>query len=80
MPGVNVQVSDKCTGCGICTKGICFVNAIELTNKKSVIDEKCRGCGRCISICPQQAIEIKIEDDKYIEASIKELDRIINVS
>ncbi|MHA1986036.1 MAG: DUF362 domain-containing protein [Promethearchaeota archaeon] len=80
MSGVKVQVSDKCIGCGTCTEGICFVNAIELTNKKSFINENCRGCGRCVRICPQKAIELTIEDNKYVEASIKELDEIIDVS
>jgi ferredoxin len=80
MPGVNVKVTDKCTGCGTCTKGICFVNAIDLTNKRSVINENCRGCGRCVEICPQKAIELKIEDSNYIESSIKDLDKIINVT
>jgi ferredoxin len=80
MPGVNVQATDKCTGCGTCTKGICFVNAIKLTNKKSFIDVNCRGCGRCVTICPQKAIELNFEDNKYVETSIKELDTIIDVT
>ena len=40
----------------------------------------CRGCGRCVEVCPQKAIELKIEDNKYIETSIKELDKIIDVT
>jgi len=80
MSGVKVQVTDKCTGCGTCTNGICFVNAIRLTNKKSIINKECRGCGRCVEICPQKAIELTIEDKNYLEASIKELDKIIDVS
>ena len=80
MSGVKVQVSNKCTGCGTCTRGICFVNAIKLINKKSTISDECRGCGRCVNVCPQKAIKLTIEDKNYIETSIKELDEIIDVS
>jgi Fe-S-cluster-containing hydrogenase component 2 len=80
MKGITVQVTDKCIGCGTCTKGICFVNAIELSDNKAIISEDCRGCGRCIEICPNDAIELKIEDSNYIKNSIEELDRIIEVN
>ena len=80
MPGVVVRVTNKCIGCGTCLKGICFVNAIKLENKKAVITEECRGCGRCVSVCPQNAIELLINDETYIKKSIKELDDLIEVT
>ena len=80
MPGVVVQVSDKCIGCGKCLKNICFVNAISLKDNHAVISKECRGCGRCVNICPQNAIELYIDDEKYIEKSILELDNIVDVA
>ena len=80
MPGVVVQVSDKCVGCGTCLKDICFVNAISLKDNHAVISKECRGCGRCVNICPQNAIELHIDDEKYIEKSILELDNIVDVA
>lgn len=79
MPGVKIQVTDKCIGCGTCTRGICFINAIQLIDTHAVISENCRGCGRCVSICPQKAIELRIEDKNYVNESINELDKIIDV-
>jgi len=80
MPGVEIRVTDKCIGCGTCLKGTCFVNAITLENKQAVISKECRGCGRCVSICPQNAIELLIDDEKYIKKSIQEIDSIIEVA
>ncbi|MHA2006459.1 MAG: DUF362 domain-containing protein [Promethearchaeota archaeon] len=80
MPGVKIQVTDKCIGCGTCTRGICFVNAIQLIDTHAVISENCRGCGRCVDTCPQKAIELRIEDKNYIIKSIKELDKIIDIA
>jgi len=55
MPGVQITVSDRCVGCGICTQGACFVDAVRLKGKVAVIDEAaCRGCGQCVSVCPEQ--------------------------
>lgn len=52
-PFVN---TDKCIGCGACTK-ICAHSAAIVTDKKASIDHnKCVGCGRCIGICPKDAV------------------------
>lgn len=81
MPGVRVKVSNKCIGCGTCTRNICFVNAIHVINKHSVINNNlCKGCGRCIAVCPQTAIELLIEDDKFIEKSIEKISPLVDVS
>ncbi|MHA2391216.1 MAG: 4Fe-4S dicluster domain-containing protein [Promethearchaeota archaeon] len=80
MSGIKIQVTDTCIGCGTCIKEICFVNAINIINNRANINEDCRGCGRCVAVCPQEAIELIIEDDKYIEKSIKDLDNIIDVA
>jgi MinD superfamily P-loop ATPase len=80
MSGIEIQVTDKCIGCGTCTKGVCFVNAIELINDRAVINKECRGCGRCIDICPQKAITLSIEDDNYVKKAIEEIERLIDVT
>lgn len=80
MKGVNVKVSDRCKGCGICTKGYCFVDAIHMIRDKAIITQMCRGCGRCIIVCPHEAIELTINDENYIKNSIEEIDEIIDVT
>jgi len=80
MPGVRVQITERCIGCGTCSKGVCFVNAIHIINKKASISESCRGCGRCISICPQKAIEIEITDAEFLEKSIQHIASLVDIA
>jgi ferredoxin len=80
MPGVTVTVNDACVGCGTCTRGICFVDAIQVTNGRAAITDECRGCGRCVDVCPQGAIEICIEGDQFVANSITHISRLVNVS
>jgi len=80
MPGISVSVTDKCTGCGTCAEGICFVNAIRLEENRAVKSNACRGCGRCAAICPNDAIEIKINNPNYIENSITRISKVVDVS
>ncbi|MFX1394058.1 MAG: DUF362 domain-containing protein [Promethearchaeota archaeon] len=80
MPGVNVKVTDKCIGCGTCTQGICFVEAIYLENKRAFISEECRGCGRCVDICPQGAIELTIDDKLFVKKTIKRIETLVDVT
>ncbi|MFX1409177.1 MAG: DUF362 domain-containing protein [Promethearchaeota archaeon] len=80
MPGVKVEVTDKCIGCGTCTKDICFVDAIHLVGKRAFINKNCKGCGRCVIVCPQNAIELTIEDKQYIKKAIQRIDKVIDVT
>ncbi len=80
MPGVQVRVTDKCIGCGTCTKDICFIKAIQIFNKRAIISELCRGCGRCVSVCPQKAIELTIDDDNFVEKSIRRIDKLVDLT
>ncbi len=79
MPGVNVTVTDACVGCGTCTEGICFVDAITLIDDHAVISDQCRGCGRCVEICPETAIEMTIANLDYIEDSIERISAVVDV-
>lgn len=48
--------TDKCVGCGACTR-ICAHGAPTLKDGKMYIDQnKCVGCGRCIAACTRDAI------------------------
>ncbi|MCP4541641.1 MAG: hypothetical protein GY832_31295 [Chloroflexi bacterium] len=80
MPGVTVTVTDRCVGCGVCTRDICFVDAIRLKGGRAEISDACRGCGRCVEICPEQAIELLIDDDRFIARSIERLSSLVDVS
>ncbi len=79
MAGVEVRVTDDCVGCGTCTEGICFVDAIKLVGGKARISDACRGCGRCIAVCPEGAIELTIDRDDFRKESTERLDRVVDV-
>ena len=80
MPGVNITVTDRCVGCGTCTQDVCFVDAIHLEGGRAVISQMCRGCGRCIEVCPEHAIALSVDDDRYIERTIDRLSALVDVS
>jgi len=73
-------VTARCAGCGTCTRGVCFVDAIRLDGQHAVIGDACRGCGRCVEVCPQQAIELTIDDAQFVERTIERLARLVDVS
>jgi ferredoxin len=79
LPGVTVTVSDRCVGCGTCTEGVCFVGAIRLENGQAVIDGSCRGCGRCVDVCPQGAIDLVIEDGRFVDRTIAHIATLVDV-
>jgi ferredoxin len=80
MPGVSVTVSERCVGCGTCTQGVCFVDAIQLVDGRAVISDACRGCGRCADVCPQQAIEISVESSQFVADAIARITPLVDVS
>ncbi len=52
-------ITDKCTGCTICTK-VCPFGALSMVEKKAVVDlDKCTLCGACLDACKFDAIELK---------------------
>ncbi len=81
MPGISVTVSDKCKGCGLCTKGNCFFEAIKVVDKRAIIDqEECRRCGRCVRICPNKAIDVHIDDAEYVKRAIEDLEPRVDIA
>lgn len=56
-----INVSPKCIGCNKCVP-VCPFAAIQLIDKKAVINEACTLCGACVQVCPVTAIEITREE------------------
>ena len=80
MPGVNVRVTDACVGCGVCVdEDICFVEAITMVDGKAVISAECRGCARCVEVCPNDAIELTIDNKEFIGTSIDRVSSVVDV-
>ena len=52
------NVSDDCTGCGIC-RDVCSVSNITIENNKPVFHKSCIICMGCINWCPEKAINYK---------------------
>ena len=80
MPGVSLEVTEDCLGCGTCTDGVCFAEAILVENGKAQISLECRGCGRCVEICPEHAILLTIEGEKNIQEAIQRLNSLVKSS
>ncbi|MGY5858944.1 MAG: 4Fe-4S binding protein [Candidatus Thorarchaeota archaeon] len=80
MSGVEVKVTDACVGCGTCTEeDVCFVNAISMVDGKAVISAECRGCGRCVEVCPNDAIELTIDNPDFMSDSIDRVSSVVDV-
>jgi len=56
-----IEVSNKCIGCNKCVP-VCPFAAIQLIEKKAVINEACTLCGACVQFCPVSAIAITREE------------------
>ena len=56
-----ITISNKCIGCGKCVP-ICPFAAVQMMNKKAVMNEACTFCGACVQVCPVDAITIERED------------------
>jgi len=77
MPGIKITVTDDCLGCGTCVEEACLFQAVSIEDGRAVINEDaCRACGRCANFCPEEAIEITIDDPNYIEKTIEHLTKL----
>jgi ferredoxin len=79
MPGIHLEVTSDCIGCGACTEEVCFIDVIHVVKGRAVIDEECRGCGKCITACPENAIQLIIDDDDFILNAISRLKSAVDV-
>ena len=80
LPGVSVIVNDSCLGCGDCTQGICFVDAIQLVDDHAQIGLNCRGCGQCVDVCPNEAIELSIKEKDFVDHTIHHITELVDVN
>jgi MinD superfamily P-loop ATPase len=80
MPGVSVRVTERCAGCGTCTQGVCFVDAIRLVDGRAQIGDDCRGCGHCVEVCPEQAIQLGVEHGLFVEQCIASIAPLVDVT
>ncbi len=80
LPGVDMEVTDDCVGCGQCLDA-CIYNGIHLEGDRAVIDdENCLSCGRCAAACPQGAIRVRIANEDYVAETIERLSTKVDVS
>ena len=56
-----IEISQKCIGCGKCVP-VCPFAAVQMIEKKAVINEACTLCGACVQVCPVAAITIAREE------------------
>ncbi len=80
IQGLTVHVdTNRCEGCGECTKACMFEN-ISVINGKAYISDDCKGCGFCANACPNDAITITIDDPTFIEEAISRIAKAVEVS
>ena len=78
IPGLEIKVTDRCTGCKECIDS-CFVHAISMSNGKALINSNCRGCGRCFEKCRFDAIDLVLPNTS-VEESIKSISSSVDLS
>jgi len=74
--GYVAEVTDDCSGCGVCAENVCHFNAISMDDEglKAVINfEKCMGCGVCEGMCTIDAIHLRREPSKGDPLDLDEL-------
>jgi ferredoxin len=71
MPGLKIQINEDCNGCGLCTENVCFIDGISIKDDKAIISDNCLVCGRCIEKCPNEAINLVIDNKDFIEDTIE---------
>ncbi|MBF0547186.1 MAG: 4Fe-4S binding protein [Candidatus Riflebacteria bacterium] len=59
---------EKCVGCGICLK-VCPYDAIDLVDRKAILNEKCVHCGACVESCKFVAISSSSEETAKMDLS-----------
>jgi len=63
-PLSRMTVTEKCMGCGLCSK-LCPTKNIEIHNGKAVRGKKCIACTACANWCPQHAINNRMLKGQY---------------
>lgn len=79
IKGLDLTVSDACTGCGTCIQ-YCIHDAVTIENGKSVRTDYCRLCGRCAMYCPSNAVKITLNNPDFKDEMIREFDSYTDVT
>ena len=80
LEGVRIEVTDDCTGCGVCTE-TCIFDAIEIRNGRAFHTMQCRSCGRCVTYCPNNAVTISIDNpETFAQAAEQRIERYVKVA
>ena len=53
----KLKICDACIGCGLCSRN-CPMGNIEIKDHRAIPGKQCTMCYRCISLCPQKAINL----------------------
>lgn len=80
LPGVTVEVTERCSGCGLCLEQVCFAGALRREGDRVVISSECRGCGRCVSVCPEQAIRLTVDFSRLVSEAISRLETKVELT
>ncbi len=70
MPGVAIEVTSDCIGCGECA-GQCMFDGISVKDDRAQINDRCRICGRCADVCPVEAIRITCNDANFLKETLE---------
>jgi Pyruvate/2-oxoacid:ferredoxin oxidoreductase delta subunit len=74
--GYVAEITEECSGCGVCADDVCHFQAISMdeAGDRAVIDfERCMGCGICTDRCPEDAIHSRRESSKGDPLDLEEL-------
>ncbi|MDD5170535.1 MAG: 4Fe-4S binding protein, partial [Syntrophales bacterium] len=57
----------------------CIYGGLAFINGRAVMTDQCRACGRCVTVCPQGAIQISMSEES-VQATIDLLEPRVDVT
>ena len=65
-------------GCGTCHE-YCLFGAISIENGRAHHSKACRGCGRCVTHCPEKAIDMSLDNPEFKEEIVRRISAYVDV-